>query len=61
MTVKELTDLLNKFSPDTEVLISDGHRRVFYRGNYVVDSWVTDGVEYCDIGIGGTDDYDYSE
>ena len=51
MNVKELITELQKFDPNTEVLITDGMRCYCYRGNYSIQPFVHDKL-YVDIGIG---------
>lgn len=52
MKVSEMITELSKFSPDAEVLITDGFKGVFYRGNFEITEY-----EGCaDIGIGGCDE-----
>ena len=48
MKVKELIELLSKHDSDMDVIISDGYRCNFYRGDYTVSEY-----EGCvDIGVG---------
>jgi len=55
MTNKELQDELAKYSPDLEVLISDGIIGNFYKGVYSFQEYTDlDSKKYLDIGIGGT-------
>lgn len=57
MNVGELRAKLAAFSDDTEVLITDGYRCHFYRGDFTVEEFEpTDGQYVCDIGIGGCEE-----
>lgn len=64
MTVGKMIKLLSQFPEETEILISDGVRANWYRGDYEVQEWLgPDGTKYCDIGIGmclEDDNQDYS-
>ena len=54
MTVAELIEKLNQFSPDMKVMISDGYDFKFYDGDYTVNEFVNDDDEVVvDIGVGG--------
>ena len=60
MRVKEMIQQLNKLYRelgDVEVLITDGHDCLGYRGtdeaDFEIVKWEEDGVTYVDIGIGG--------
>jgi len=58
MTVGKMIKLLSEFPEETEILISDGVRANWYRGNYEVCEWLgPDGTKYCDIGIGNYSQY----
>lgn len=55
--ISELTTLKGDVG-DVEVLISDGFRGYFYRGNYTIQRF---GNAFVDIGIGGClDDDEYN-
>lgn len=61
MTIFELISRLEELAlavgPDAPVLITDGFNAQCYRGEYQVARWVDDdGVECCDIGIGGCEE-----
>ena len=54
MKVSEMIEILQSFSEDLDVLISDGYDLRFYSGEYDIQLWEDeDGVERVDIGIGG--------
>ena len=53
-TVQELIEQLQQYSPDMEVLITDGFNALCYKGQYQVKEFTdVDGKTYVDIGIGG--------
>lgn len=52
MNVKELITELQKYNPDTEVLITDGMQCYCYRGNYHIKPYFDGNHNYVDIGIG---------
>ena len=59
MTNQELIELLQRFPPDLEVLITDGYRAQGYRGEYLVAKYVDyNGQQFVDIGVGGLDDFE---
>lgn len=56
MTVEELIKHLEVFPKDWEVLITDGFKCNFYKGEYEILPWEDDNGKMCvDIGIGGCD------
>ncbi len=57
MNVGELRAALSAFSDDTEVLVTDGYRGLFYKGAFTVEEFEpVDGQYVCDIGIGGCEE-----
>ena len=48
MKVKELIELLSKYDPAMDVIISDGYRYNFYSGEYTINEF--EGT--VDIGVG---------
>lgn len=58
MLVGELIDKLKKFSPEMEVLITDGYNFRFYKGEYSITEFNDNGTTYVDIGIGGCQEGD---
>ena len=58
MTVSELIAKLQEFPPECEVVITDGHRYHFYRGDFEIGLFEEepDGSQVVDIGIGGYDE-----
>lgn len=57
MNVGQLKELLSQFRDDLEVMITDGHECVTYRGDFdVVEYTDFDGTKSVDIGVGGFDD-----
>lgn len=54
MTKKDLTEFLQSYDDDTEILITDGMDCNCYRGKFKLQEWKTeDGKVTVDIGVGG--------
>jgi hypothetical protein len=53
MKVKQLISELKKYPQDAEVIITDGYRMQFYKGDFQVTLFEKNKV---DIGIGGCDE-----
>ena len=57
MIVSELIAKLQEFPPECEVVITDGYRYHFYKGDFEVRLFEDmDGSQVVDIGIGGFDE-----
>ena len=55
MTVIEMIEALSKFDRDAEVLITDGYKGYFYKGDFLLTEF-----EGCvDIGIGGCSEEEF--
>jgi hypothetical protein len=55
MKIKDLISKLKKMPQDLEVTISDGYNYKFYKGDYEIILFEEEGIQYCDIGVGGCD------
>lgn len=51
MKCKEMIEQLQKFDPDSEIIISDGYNYKFYKGEWEINAFEND----VDIGVGGTE------
>ena len=58
MTVSELIAKLQEFPPECEVVITDGYRYHFYRGDFEIGLFEEepDGSQVVDIGMCGYDE-----